>query len=151
MFTEAPHCLAERIPLPYLGVLPFSPQLQPESEDSLCREAEERGDGDTVGWIRFPHLSNSQDCQPWLMDSGVRLRWIQHAHDLDTAKIVILPGTKNTLADLRWLYETGIDQGIIRAAGAVFLSSGFVGDIKCSASQCTIARESPATKVSRRD
>jgi adenosylcobyric acid synthase len=116
LFTEAPHCLAERIPLPYLGVLPFSPQLQPESEDSLCREAEERGDGDTVGWIRFPHLSNSQDCQPWLMDSGVRLRWIQHAHDLDTAKIVILPGTKNTLADLRWLHETGIDQGIIRAA-----------------------------------
>ena len=116
LFTEAPHCLAERIPLSYLGVLPFSPQLQPESEDSLCREAEERGDGDTVGWIRFPHLSNSQDCQPWLMDSGVRLRWIQDAHDLDTAKIVVLPGTKNTLADLRWLYETGIDQGIIRAA-----------------------------------
>src|SRR5215469_1244725 len=116
LFAEAPHCLAERIPLPYLGVLPFSPELQPESEDSLCREAEERGHGDTIGWIRFPHLSNSQDCQPWLMDSGVRLRWIQHAHDLDTAKIVILPGTKNTLADLRWLYETGIDQGIIRAA-----------------------------------
>jgi adenosylcobyric acid synthase len=116
LFTEAPHYLAERIPLPYLGVLPFSPELQPESEDSLCREAEERGEGDTVGWIRFPHLSNSQDCQPWLMDSGVRLRWMQHAHDLDAAKIVILPGTKNTLADLCWLYETSIDQAIIRAA-----------------------------------
>ena len=116
LFAEARHCLAERIPLAYLGVLPFSPGLQPESEDSLCREAEESGDGDTVGWIRFPHLSNSQDCQPWLMDSGVRLRWMQHPNDLDAAKIVILPGTKNTVADLRWLYETGIDQAIIRAA-----------------------------------
>jgi len=41
---------------------------------------------------------------------------MEHANDLDAAKIVILPGTKNTVADLRWLCETGIDQALIRAA-----------------------------------
>ena len=65
----------ERIPLPYLGVLPFRADFQPESEDSLCRDAEERGDGDKLAWIRFPHLSNSQDCQPWTLDGGVRVQW----------------------------------------------------------------------------
>ncbi len=116
LFADARDCLAEKISLPYLGVLPFSSKLQPESEDSLCREAEERGNGDTIGWIRFPHLSNSQDCQPWLVDSGVRVRWVQQVKDVDDAKIVILPGSKNTVADLQWLHETGLDEVVKRAA-----------------------------------
>ena len=116
LFADARDCLAEKTSLPYLGVLPFSPKLQPESEDSLCREAEERGDGDTIAWIRFPHLSNSQDCQPWLVDSGVRVRWVQQANDVDGAKIVVLPGSKNTVADLQWLHETGIEKVVKRAA-----------------------------------
>jgi adenosylcobyric acid synthase len=116
LFSNARHCLAEKIPLPYLGVLPFSAKLQPESEDSLCLEAEQRGDGDTVAWIRFPHLSNSQDCQPWLLDSGVRVRWIQQVNDLDGARIVVLPGSKNTVADLQWLRKTGIEKDVKRAA-----------------------------------
>jgi adenosylcobyric acid synthase len=116
LFSDARHCLAEKTPLPYLGVLPFSPNFQPESEDSLCREAEERGDGNTVAWIRFPHLSNSQDCQPWLLDRGVRVRWIQDANEIDEAKAIILPGSKNTVADLQWLRETGLEAGLKRAA-----------------------------------
>jgi adenosylcobyric acid synthase len=116
LFQTAGHYLAERISLPYLGVIPFAPELQPESEDSLCREAEERGEGDAVAWVRFPHLSNSQDSQPWLLDKGVCVRWIRDANDLDGAKVVILPGSKNTLADLHWLRETGIDQAVIQSA-----------------------------------
>jgi adenosylcobyric acid synthase len=116
LFADAGRCLSGRTSLPYLGVLPFSPELQPESEDSLCQEFEERGDGDTIAWIRFPHLSNSQDCQPWLLDSGVRVRWIQKINEIDDAKIVVLPGSKNTVADLQWLRETGIETEVQRAA-----------------------------------
>ena len=116
LFADARDRLAEKTSLPYLGVLPFSPELQPESEDSLCRAAEERGDGDTIAWIRFPHLSNSQDCQPWLVDSGVCVRWVQEANEVDGAKIVVLPGSKNTVADLQWLREKGIEKVVKRAA-----------------------------------
>jgi len=116
LFEEARHYLVEKTSLPYLGVLPFSPKLQPESEDSLCRAAEERGDGDAVAWVRFPHLSNSQDCQPWLLDTGVRVRWIQHVDEMDGAKMIVLPGSKNTIADLQWLRETGIAADVERAA-----------------------------------
>jgi adenosylcobyric acid synthase len=116
LFADARHCLAERISLPYLGVLPFVPDLQPESEDSLCREAEERGKGDAVVWVRFPHLSNSQDCQPWLLDSGVSVRWIEEPDDLDGAKAVVFPGSKNTVADLQWLRESGIGEVVVELA-----------------------------------
>ena len=116
LFAEARRCLAERIPLPYLGVLPFRADLQPESEDSLCRDAEERGDGEKLAWIRFPHLSNSQDCQPWLLDQGVRVQWAANPDEIKDAKVIVLPGTKNTLADLKWLCATGLDRAVKSAA-----------------------------------
>ncbi|MBV9672485.1 MAG: cobyric acid synthase, partial [Verrucomicrobia bacterium] len=45
LFSGARQCLAERVDMPYLGVVPFREDLQPESEDSLCRDAEEGGSG----------------------------------------------------------------------------------------------------------
>ncbi len=108
LFAGARQCLAERVDTPYLGVLPFREDLQPESEDSLCREAEEGGSGGKLAWIRFPHLSNSQDCQPWRMDQGVQIAWIQKTEELDEVRAVVLPGSKNTISDLEWLHESGL-------------------------------------------
>jgi adenosylcobyric acid synthase len=116
LFANAGELLATKISVPYLGVLPFAPELQPESEDSLCRQAEERGQDDFIAWIRFPHISNSQDCQPWLTDRGVSVRWVENAKDLTGAKLIILPGTKNTVADLRWMRRTDIDLAVKSAA-----------------------------------
>jgi adenosylcobyric acid synthase len=116
LFASAGELLATKISLPYLGVLPFAPELQPESEDSLCHQAEQRGQGDFIAWIRFPHISNSQDCQPWLIDRGVSLRWVENAEDLAAAKLIVLPGTKNTIADLQWMRRTGIDRAVKSAA-----------------------------------
>jgi adenosylcobyric acid synthase len=116
LFAGAPRHLAENIPLPYLGVLPYRGDLQPESEDSLCCEAEEKGHGDTIAWIRFPYVSNTSDVQPWLMDEGVRTEWISRANQLRDAKAIVLPGSKNTLADLEWLRESGLAEAIKAAA-----------------------------------
>jgi adenosylcobyric acid synthase len=116
LFADAGRYLEERIPLPYLGVLPFCANLQPESEDSLCRDAEKGGAGDKLAWILFPHLSNSQDCQPWLLDEGVRVQWARQACELEDAKAIVLPGSKNTVADIEWLRTTGMDQAVTAAA-----------------------------------
>lgn len=116
LFADARRCLAERIPLPYLGVLPFRRELQPESEDSLCREAEESKGGEVLAWIRFPHLSNSQDSQPWILDEGVSIKWITAPAQLEGAKAIILPGSKNTIGDLEWMRATGIDAAVRSAA-----------------------------------
>jgi adenosylcobyric acid synthase len=116
LFTEAPKYLAEHVPVNYLGVLPYLKDLQPESEDSLCREAEESFQGDKIAWIRLPYLANSQDCQPWLLDKGIRVQWVDHPSQLADARIIILPGSKNTIADLDWLRRTNLDAAIQRAA-----------------------------------
>jgi adenosylcobyric acid synthase len=116
LFAGAGEHLAPRVGVPYLGALPHRGDLQPESEDSLCREAEECAGDETLAWIRFPHLSNSQDCQPWLHDAGVNVRWVSRPQELQGAKAIVLPGSKNTLADLAWLRATGLERAIALAA-----------------------------------
>ncbi|MEM9244573.1 MAG: cobyric acid synthase, partial [Cyanobacteria bacterium P01_F01_bin.153] len=106
LFSTAGKYFQKHLPdLPYLGTLPYRDDLQPESEDSLCREAEEGGSGEAIAWIRFPFVSNSQDSQPWQLDQGVRTVWVKSVSELRAAnpRAIVLPGSKNTLADLRWL------------------------------------------------
>jgi len=120
LFADADRYFSQCVPdLPYLGTLPYATDLQPESEDSLCREAEESAPTDPnapiLAWIRFPYLSNSQDVQPWRLDRGVQIRWVDRVADLDQARAIVLPGTKNTLHDLRWLQESGLATAILAA------------------------------------
>ncbi len=117
LFTNAEKYFNAHIPkVPYLGVLPYKSNLQPESEDSLCEVSETKGEGAKIAWIRFPHLSNSQDSQPWQLDRGVQTCWVQSVAELYDAKVIILPGSKNTIADLEWLRTTGLDMAILRAS-----------------------------------
>ncbi|MBD2149605.1 cobyric acid synthase [Pseudanabaena sp. FACHB-1277] len=116
LFNDAEFHFHKHMPnLPYLGVLPYENDLQPESEDSLCIEAESKGSGAKIAWIRFPHLSNSQDSQPWQLDLGIATCWIDQVRDLIDAQVIILPGSKNTLSDLQWLWSTGLASAILEA------------------------------------
>jgi adenosylcobyric acid synthase len=58
--------------------------------------------------IHLPHISNFDDADPLKMEPGVRLRFINQASQLGSPAAIILPGTKNTLYDLAWLYQTGL-------------------------------------------
>jgi len=117
LFATAADYFHQCLPqLPYLGVLPYWTDLQPESEDSLCEAAEAKGTGAILAWIRLPYLSNSQDSQPWQLDTGIQIRWVRSPSDLTGAEIIVIPGSKNTLHDLRWLYTTGLAQAIQGAA-----------------------------------
>ncbi len=117
LFADAPACLAKHVPLPLLGTLPCENELQPESEDSLCQPYQSNGDReDTIAWVRLPHLSNSQDAHPWLNDQGVHVQWTTSAADLRAAKAIVLPGTKNSIADLQWLHDSHLSDAIRQAA-----------------------------------
>ena len=110
-----------------LGTLPFNPQLRPEEEDGLSKIDEDIGEGEVMAWVRFPHVSNLTDCQPWWSDTGVATRWVSSPRDLRDARVIILPGTKNTLADLAWLRQTGLADAIIAAAQRGVLVIGVCG------------------------
>jgi adenosylcobyric acid synthase len=110
-----------------LGTLPLRADLQPEEEDGMSGEDRVRGTGAVIAWVRFPHLSNLTDCQPWWVDGGVQTRWVTTAHELEDARVIVLPGSKNTLADLRWLRATGLADAIVAASRRGVLIIGVCG------------------------
>ena len=128
LFPNPEQWLAPHAPgLPVLGTVPLRPDLQPEEEDGLTAADEDRGAGDTIAWVRLPHAANLTDCQPWWEDAGVRTRWTADPAVLATARCIVLPGTKNTIADVRWLRAHGLDSVIVAAARRGTLVIGVCG------------------------
>jgi adenosylcobyric acid synthase len=127
LFSDAGRYFAPHFGAPFLGTLPYRGHLQPENEDSLSEEPAARTDGDALHWIRFPHLSNGQDTNPWQLDEGVRVEWVERVESLDTARVIVLPGSKNTLADLTWLRETGLAEAVLRAHSRGAMIIGICG------------------------
>ena len=128
LFPDPTAWLAPHAPgLPVLGTVPLRPDLQPEEEDGLGAADEDRGAGDTLAWIRLPHAANLTDCQPWWGDQGVRVRWIAAPAALAEARVIIIPGSKNTIADLRWLRATGMAEAIVAASRRGALVIGVCG------------------------
>ncbi|NPD32352.1 cobyric acid synthase [Eggerthellaceae bacterium zg-997] len=112
--------------VPVTGVVPYA-RLDIEEEDSLGEPprpvAADEGDGVVdVAVVRLPHLSNAGDFDPLAAAPGVRVRFVEDARRLGAPDLVVLPGTKATLADLRWLRERALDAAIashVRAGGLV--------------------------------
>ena len=119
LFPDPQSWLAPHAPgFAVLGTVPLRRDLQPEEEDGLAAADFDRGSGDTLAWVRLPQAANLTDCQPWWDDAGVRVRWTEDAAVLADAAAIVLPGSKNTIADLRWLRARGLDRAIVQAAGA---------------------------------
>lgn len=117
---------------PTFGVLPYSDELWLDAEDSLSVTAGEfiglaqppRGDqGLRVAAVRLPRISNSTDIEALACEPGVAVRWADEPAQLADADIVVLPGSKATVADLQWLRDRGIDEAVHHhaARGAVVL------------------------------
>ena len=116
--------LEEKCGVPVTGVLPYT-RLSIDDEDSLSGRLERhRPDGAAVRIcvVRLPHISNFSDFTVFEHISGTEVDYISRPEELEGADIVILPGSKNTIGDLKWLRESGLEAAIIRFAktGPVF-------------------------------
>lgn len=105
--------LRERTGVPVLGVLPYVQRLQIADEDSVSlddRRGRKRAGPDEVeiAVVRLPRISNYDDFQPLEHEPGVVVRFVEHAREFEHADLVVLPGTKSTLADLAWLRQSGM-------------------------------------------
>lgn len=111
--------LVERTGVPVLGVLPFLPSLRIADEDSLGLD-QRRGPGGgaevNVAIVRLPHLSNYDEFVPLEHEPGVAVRFVERAADLSDADLVVLPGSKTTVADLAWLRATGLAEAVVARA-----------------------------------
>ncbi|TCL74084.1 adenosylcobyric acid synthase (glutamine-hydrolysing) [Hydrogenispora ethanolica] len=109
--------LEERLGLPILGVLPYV-RLELPEEDSLgLPDGPARGGaGIVAGVIRLPRIANFTDFDALRCDPGVTVRYIERPDELDGVDLIILPGTKNTTADLAWLRQSGLAERIAALA-----------------------------------
>ncbi len=112
---------------PTFGVVPWADGLWLDAEDSLSAVA----DG-TLGapapphgsqWlrvavVRLPRISNATDAEALACEPGVAVRYVTEPSRLADADLVVLPGSKSTVADLAWLRRTGLADAVLAHARA---------------------------------
>jgi adenosylcobyric acid synthase len=103
--------LERRCGVPTLGVVPFLPGITIDAEDSLAldRRPPVRPDAEVdVAVVRFPRIANFTDLDPLVHEPAVQVRFVTSPDELGRPDLVVLPGSKNTVEDLRWLRATGL-------------------------------------------
>src|SRR6266852_4826306 len=120
--------LEPRAHRPVLGVVPHIHDLSLPEEDSVALDApssslaSEPSSVPTVAIVKLPHIANFTDFAPLEAEEGVRVVYASSSRDLADAALVVLPGSKDTIADLRWLKSRRLDEALaahVRGGGAL--------------------------------
>jgi adenosylcobyric acid synthase len=130
--------MEQRLQKPCIGVIPWLDELALDEEDSVGF-----GNRDGLTWIgqqaeaaklqiaviAFPSISNFTDFAPLLAEPSVSLRYVREPEQLKLAGLVILPGSKQTVQDLRWLrgrgFEPALRQHVLLGGLLVGICGGF--------------------------
>ena len=111
--------IEEKSGKPVTGVLPFM-DIRLEDEDSLSdRFGNAIRRSVDIAVVRFPRISNFTDFNVFEQIEGVSVRYVTKAHELEGADLIILPGSKNTIGDLEWMRENGIEEKVKELSGKV--------------------------------
>lgn len=116
--------LEEKAGKPVVGVVPYL-DVDIEDEDSLSNRFEnKRGTAPIdIAVIRLPRISNFTDVNVFEAHCGVDLRYVDSVSAFGNPDLVILPGTKNTMEDLLWMRQNGLEARLKKYAaggGPVF-------------------------------
>ncbi|MBR0469615.1 MAG: cobyric acid synthase [Clostridia bacterium] len=109
-----------------VGVVPYG-DFKIDDEDSLSERLTSEGGGEIdIAVIRLPRISNFTDFSVFEFIDGVSVRYVQNVRELKNPDMIIIPGTKNTIADMLWLRECGLEAAIKKYKGIVFgICGGF--------------------------
>jgi adenosylcobyric acid synthase len=115
--------LTERTRKPVLGVVPYVHGLRIADEDSVSldhRAARRRPPASQldVTVVRLPRIANYDDVEALEHEPGMTVRFVDRPAELYESDLVILPGSKNTTADLAWLRATGLAEVITARAAS---------------------------------
>ncbi|MCR4398603.1 MAG: cobyric acid synthase [Firmicutes bacterium] len=114
--------------VPVLGVLPYTDVLV-DDEDSATEAFLRRGAARDVrvGVVFLPHMSNFTDFTPLQREPDVSLEYIGSPSSFGRPDLVVIPGSKNTMGDLSYLREAGLDRSILRYHGEGGVVFGICG------------------------
>lgn len=109
--------LEQMIGLPVVGVLPYV-SVDIDDEDSLSGRltGSKKAEDIDIAVIRLPRLSNFTDFSIFERMEGVSLRYVERVSDFGSPDMVILPGSKSTVADLLWMRQNGLEARVLQMA-----------------------------------
>ena len=103
--------------IPVVGVIPML-KVDIEDEDSLSERLDGRSEVQAIdiAVMKLPRMSNYTDFNVFELIPGVSLRYVKSVADLKSPDMIIIPGTKNTISDLLWLRQSGLEAEILKRA-----------------------------------
>ncbi|MBQ9635007.1 MAG: cobyric acid synthase CobQ, partial [Acidaminococcaceae bacterium] len=121
--------LEEKTGIPVIGVLPML-NVDIEDEDSLSERLTQAKDKNAlidIAVIRLPRMSNYTDFNVFELIEGVSVRYVKNVDELGNPDMIILPGTKNTIDDLKWMRQNGLETAILHKANNGTVIFGICG------------------------
>jgi adenosylcobyric acid synthase len=118
--------------VPCVGIIPYLPDVGLDEEDGVAMEDRRtaarvwRDDDQTphrklrIGVIALPHMSNFTDFDALAAEPSVALAFVSRAGEVREADVIIVPGTKQTINDLKWLEAEGFNKTIQKQAADAF-------------------------------
>ncbi len=111
LFDDGVKILERRSGKPVAGVVPYT-DVDIDDEDSLSERLEnKRAAAVDIAAVRLPRISNFTDLDAFAR-YGAPVRYVSRAEELGRPDLLIIPGTKSTLSDMRWLKERGLASAI---------------------------------------
>lgn len=114
--------------VPVAGVIPYT-HVDIDDEDSLSTRLH-TGDGRKdidIAVVKLPRISNFTDVSPLERFESVSVRYIERPDQLHQPDMILLPGTKSTIADLLWLRQSGLEAAICQQAARGCIVFGICG------------------------
>lgn len=111
--------LEEKGQVPVVGVVPYM-ELSLDDEDSLTERFEKRSAGRIdLAVIRYPRISNFTDFNVFEAYPDVSVRYVTSPRELGRPDLIFLPGSKNTMEDLKWMRQNGLEAAVKRLSPTV--------------------------------
>ena len=105
--------------IPVIGLIPHIELELPQEDSEAFRGMKSRGGGSMdISVIKLPRISNFTDLDPLYMED-TNVRFVTEPEELSGSGAIIIPGTKNTIGDLMWMRERGLDKAIIEQRGKI--------------------------------
>ena len=125
----AEHFKKINIDIPVLGIIPMK-KIDIDDEDSLSERLETNNvtfntKKINIAIIKLPHISNFTDFNPLSRRKEIVMKYISTPKEMEDADLVIIPGTKNTLYDLRWLKNIGFTHDNLAKKNIIGICGGF--------------------------
>ena len=115
LLTDGLDMLEARTGIPVAGVIHHFRDIHIPEEDSVALDLPVRADDSAlvdIAVIKLPHVSNFDDFDPLARENGVALRYVESVSALGRPDLVILPGSKTTMADLAWMETQGLSGAV---------------------------------------